>query len=199
MALGLILRMRQLTRRNHILEFEGKTMDTQFEERDRIFPRVSLREAIRKDIQSTPGKAVAAAAVIGLGGGQQINNYTCETKRGYLVERDGGSRYFTGGASMSLDQFELLVDHTGGFHTAHALAEAAGGVFIPGVAQVGDEELVAVLMRTIDRVTALGLEIRSAIEDGKVTDNEWRKLRSVRTDLALEATNMMGVAERLRA
>ncbi|HBA32899.1 MAG TPA: hypothetical protein DCZ12_02040, partial [Gammaproteobacteria bacterium] len=94
-------------------------MATQYEERDRIYPRVNLREAARKDILDMPGKAVAAAPVIGLGGAQQVNNVTCDTKRDTH--------------NMSLKQFEDLLEVFPCVNTAHAVAEIAGGFFVPGV------------------------------------------------------------------
>lgn len=171
-----------------------------FDERDRIHPRVSLRAALRKDIARTAGGKVAAAACVGLGGAQQIDNVTAESKRGYLVAADGVTRYRSACASMSLDQYELLLEHTGAVVSAHAVAEIAGGYFMPGV-EVADVDDVCLLREMSTVVVQLG-ELTScishAISDGVVSEREWRDVTENKRALVGAVARLVSLAAAMR-
>lgn len=177
----------------------GLNVARDFDESARIYPRVDLREAVRRDIERGCGKELAAAA-IGVGGSQQVNNYTCSTKRGFMVaDHNGCNRYQSDGASMSLDQFELLLGHLRPLSVAHEIAAAAGGVFVPGVeSDVSPRSAMEEMSVLLTDLGALVLEVEGAIEDRRVSRSEWSAVQRQHVKAAAQLNRLVQLAAVLR-
>lgn len=147
-----------------------------------IKPRagMSLRTAIREDIKRQKGTTAVAATVIGVGHPQTVLNYTCDTKRDTH--------------DMSLKQFEALLEWTDAQYTAHAVAEIAGGFFVPGVDPVQGVDLFEQLSNSLAQVSELAQTISEAIADRRVTPSEMDRIKRVRTQLATEINTLVSIA-----
>ncbi|MBL4797193.1 MAG: hypothetical protein JKY50_07255 [Oleispira sp.] len=151
----------------------------------KITPGTSLRDAVREEIKRQPHGVKAACAVIGVTHPQTLSNYTCNTKRDTH--------------NMSLDQFESIIEWSGGGCIAQAVAEMAGGVFLP--MQIDDFENVDVLaevVASIESVSNLVNEVKGAIEDRSVDDNEWSKIRSAKFKLSTAANRLVALCSQMR-
>ena len=125
----------------------------------------------------TLNEITKAAAVIGVSHPQTVTNYTCNTKRGTH--------------SMSLDQLEKLIEWSGGQCIAQAVAELAGGVFVPVKGMdLENIDVMAEVIKCIQNVAELSDEVRKAIDDGKVNDGEWGRIRKAKFKL-YEAVNRL--------
>lgn len=142
-----------------------------------IAPGTSLRDSVREEIKRKPQGMKVAAAVMGVSHTQTVTNYTCNTKRGTHT--------------MSLDQFENIIDSFGGQCIAQAVAELAGGIFVPtkGV-DLENIDVMAEIIKCIANVAELSEEVTKAIEDKKVDDGEWGRIRSAKFKL-YEAVNRL--------
>lgn len=137
----------------------------------------SIRDSVREEIKRQPQGLIIAASVIGVKHTQTVTNYTCNTKRGTHT--------------MSLDQFEKIIDWSGGQCIAQAVAELAGGVFVPTTGMdFEDIDVMAEVIKCIANVAELSEEVRKAIEDGKVNDGEWSRIRQAKFKL-YEAVNRL--------
>ena len=142
-------------------------------------PGMSLRQALREDIKRMPGGTIAAAAVMGVNHPQTVLNYTCDTKRDTH--------------DPSLDQFERVFEWTDGQYTAHAVAEIAGGFFVPGVDPVQGVDLFEQMANSVARVGELGQAINEAIADQRVTVSEMNRIKQVRTELVAEVNALLSI------
>lgn len=142
-----------------------------------VAPGTSIRDAVREEIKRKPQGMKIAAAVMGVSHTQTVTNYTCNTKRGTHT--------------MSLDQFESVIDSFGGQCIAQAVAEAAGGIFVPtkGV-DLENIDVMAEIVRCISEVGTLSKEVTGSIEDGSVDDREWGRIRQAKFKL-YEAVNRL--------
>ncbi|WP_297533468.1 phage regulatory CII family protein [Thalassolituus sp.] len=143
-------------------------------------PGMSLRAAIREDIKRQRGTTAVAATIMGVGHPQTVLNYTCDTKRDTH--------------DMSLKQFEALLEWTDAQYTAHAVAEIAGGFFVPGVDPVQGVDLFEQMANSVARVGELGQAINEAIADQRVTVSEMNRIKQVRTELAAEINTLVSIA-----
>ena len=143
-------------------------------------PGMSLRAAIREDIKRKKGTTAVAATIIGVNHPQTVLNYTCDTKRDTH--------------DMSLKQFEALLEWTNAQYTAHAVAEIAGGFFVPGVDPVQGVDLFEQLGNSLARVSELAQTISEAIADNRVTFSEMTRIKQIRTELAGEINKLVSIA-----
>jgi hypothetical protein len=151
----------------------------------KIVPGTSLLDAIREEIKRQPQGMLAACGVIGVKHPQTITNYTCATKRDTH--------------SMSLEQFERIIEWSGGGCIAQAVAEMAGGMFMP--MEAIDYEDIDVSKELVTSVHSLGKlvkDITDAIEDEKVNSCEWRNIRSSKYELYKAVSRMIGLAAHMR-
>jgi len=133
-------------------------------------PGLSLRFAIREDIKSIPRGMELAPTVMGVTHPQTVRNYTCETKRG--------------SHAMSLDQFEALLEWTSGHNTAQAVAEMAGGVFIPTEEdELEGTDLVRGIAESLHSLSVLVAAIQNSVADGVVVSHEWHTIHTKRVDM----------------
>lgn len=146
----------------------------------RVLPGTSLRQAIREDIKRMPQGMKVAPAIIGVSHHQTVLNYTCDTKRDTH--------------DMSLSQFESLLEWTNAQYTAHAVAEIAGGFFVPGVDPVQGVDLFEQLSKSLSRVSDLAQTIAGAISDRRVTVSEMNDIKRSRTELATEINKLVSIA-----
>lgn len=149
-------------------------------------PGLSLRHAIREDIRSLPRGMELAPTVMGVAHVQTVRNYTCETKRG--------------SHAMSLDQFEALLEWTGGEYAAQAVAELAGGVFIPtdDETEKSDACLVQDISETLKNLSQLVGTIQEAVADGVVVGHEWQAIHGKRVDLIKSLQRLVSQVKALR-
>ena len=148
---------------------------------------VSLRHAIREDIKSVPRGMELAAVVIGVSHPQTVRNYTCETKRETHA--------------MSLDQFESLLEWTGGRNTAQAVADMAGGIFIKtddGDITMSEGDLIQNMAGTLSSLSALVNSIQDAVSDGVVANHEWKAIQSKRVGLVKSVQRLVSQVNALR-
>lgn len=133
-------------------------------------PGLSLRFAIREDIKSIPRGMELAPTVMGVSHVQTVRNYTCETKRGTH--------------SMSLDQFESLLEWSSGHNAAQAVAEMAGGVFIPtDEDELEGTDLVRGIAESLHSLSVLVTAIQNSVADGVVVSHEWHTIHTKRVDM----------------
>ena len=148
-------------------------------------PGLSLRFAIREDIKSIPRGMELAPTVMGVTHPQTVRNYTCETKRGTH--------------SMSLDQFEALLEWTSGHNTAQAVAEMAGGVFIPTEeTDLENSDLVKEIASTLQSLSALVSSINESVADGVVANHEWHTIHNQRVSMIKALQRLVSQVKALR-
>ncbi|GEM_PF-2982183 len=148
-------------------------------------PGTSIRAAIRFDIQQMHKGMALAHEVIGVRHPQTVKNYTCDTKRG--------------SHTMNLDQFEMLIEWTGGRHTAQAVAEAAGGVFVPTEPlELEDSDLMTELAATLQRFSNLVSTIQAATADNKVSSQEWLEISKAKRQLVEAQHRMVSLVSAMR-
>ena len=148
---------------------------------------VSLRHAVREDIKSVPRGMELAAVIIGVSHPQTVRNYTCETKRETHA--------------MSLDQFESLLEWTGGHNTAQAVADMAGGIFIKtddGDIAMPEGDLIQDMAGTLASLSALVGSIQEAVSDGVVANHEWQTIQGKRVDLVKSVQRLVSQVSALR-
>lgn len=142
---------------------------------------LSIRDAIRTDITLAPGGRDRAAEVIGVSNGQTVSAYTCDTKR----DSHG----------MSLNQFEDLLEWSGGQFAASAIAQRCGGIFVPvdvdsieNVNLLGQiRDMTAGLSRMIDEVTvAVG-------DDGVVDRREKKRIAAAHRHLIEQVNKLVAM------
>ncbi len=150
-----------------------------------IAPGTSLRDAVREDIKRQPHGMKAACAVIGVTHPQTITNYTCNTKRETH--------------SMSLDQFESIIEWSGGGCIAQAVAEMSGGVFLPmQIDDIEDIDVLEEVVASVESVSGLIAEVKKAIADHKVDDGEWSKIRKAKFKLSTAANRLVALCSQMR-
>jgi|SRR5690554_62236 len=148
-------------------------------------PGLSLRFAIREDIKSIPRGMELAPTVMGVTHVQTVRNYTCETKRGTH--------------SMSLDQFEALLEWTNGHNTAQAVAEMAGGVFIPtDLTELEGTDLVRGIADSLHRLSVLVSAVQDSVADGVVVSHEWHSIHTKRVDMIKALQRLVSQVRALR-
>ena len=148
-------------------------------------PGLSLRFAIREDIKSIPRGMELAPTVMGVSHVQTVRNYTCETKRG--------------SHAMSLDQFEALLEWTNGHNTAQAVAEMAGGVFIPTEdTELEDSDLVKEIASTLQSLSSLVSSINESVADGVVANHEWHTIHNQRVSMIKALQRLVSQVKALR-
>lgn len=148
-------------------------------------PGLSLRFAIREDIKSIPRGMELAPTVMGVSHVQTVRNYTCETKRGTH--------------SMSLDQFESLLEWSGGHNTAQAVAEMAGGVFIPTEdTELEEGDLVKEIAASLQSLSTLVGSIHQSVADGVVVSHEWHTIHTQRVDMIKALQRLVSQVKALR-
>jgi len=151
----------------------------------KIKPGTSLRDAVREDIKRQSGGYVVACAVIGVSHPQTIANYTCNTKRD--------------SHSMSLDQFEKLIEWSGGGCIAQAVAEMAGGVFLPmTIDDIENVDVLEEVVISIESVSRLVTEVKAAIEDESVDNGEWDRIRAAKFKLGNAANRLVALCSQMR-
>jgi hypothetical protein len=151
----------------------------------KITPGTSLRDAVREEVKRQPHGMTAACAVIGVSHPQTITNYTCNTKRDTH--------------SMSLDQFEKIIEWSGGGCIAQAVAEMAGGMYLP--MQHVDYENIDIMKELVVTVNSLGdliKEVSEAVKDNKVDSKEWGRIRAAKFELHSGLNRMVGLAAHMR-
>lgn len=152
----------------------------------KIKPGTSLRDAVREDIKRQTGGYAVACAVIGVSHPQTIANYTCNTKRD--------------SHSMSLDQFEKLIEWSGGGCIAQAVAEMAGGVFLPmAIDDIENVDVLEEVVISIESVSKLVTEVKAAIEDDNVDNGEWDRIRAAKFKLGNAANRLVALCAQMRA
>lgn len=150
-----------------------------------VKPGVSLRAAIRSDIKSMPRGMELAPAVMGVQHPQTVRNYTCDTKHGVTA--------------MNLDQFESVLEWTGGRHAAAAIAEMAGGIFVPVETQEIDQTTVlAEIAATVQRLGELLNTIQQAVADDHVSNNEWRSIQAAKRSLYEQQHRLVSLVASMR-
>lgn len=148
-------------------------------------PGVSLRAAIRSDIKSMNRGMELAPAVMGVQHPQTVRNYTCDTKHGVTA--------------MNLDQFEAVVEWTGGRHAAAAIAEMAGGIFVPVDPQEIDQtSLLAEITATVQRLGELMNTIQQAVADERVSNAEWRDVQAAKRKLYEQQHRLVSLVASMR-
>lgn len=168
-------------------------------ERFRVFPSVDLRDALRRDLKRMPGGLASAAPVIGVSSAQCIANYTCGTKRGFLVcDPDSAPRFQSAMSSMTLDQFELALDYCAGVNVAHAVAEAAGGMFIQTAYADIEGDLMPQLSLAIERLGALTRTVTDAVADHRVTGAELKAVKLDQVSLREAVDRLVAIVEKMR-
>lgn len=146
---------------------------------------ISLRSAIRADIKHMPCGLEIAPAVVGVAFPETVCNYICDTKRGTHC--------------MSLDQFEALVEWTGGVHAAQALAEMAGGVFVPTeIVEMADGDLFKEIASTLRHFSALVSTIQDAVADGRVSNGERAAIRAQKVELVQAVYRLVSQVNSIR-
>lgn len=160
-------------------------------------PGTTLRRAIREDIKNIPDGLKLAAFKIGVESVQTIRNYTCDSKRGLF----GDGLVRKGTHSMNLDQFEELLEWTGGNLAAQAVAEAAGGVFVrlPDFDGVdSNDSILKASLRCAEASGAYAGVIREALKDEQISSSEWAKIRRAKTDMVNEAYMLAALCDQIR-
>lgn len=148
-------------------------------------PGLSLRYAIREDIKNTPRGMELAPTIMGVSHVQTVRNYTCETKRGTH--------------SMSLDQFEALLEWVAGHNTAQAVAEMAGGVFIPtDDIDLDGTDLIKGISDTLQSLSGLVVLLNASVADGVVVNHEWNAIHSARVDMIKTLQHLVAQVKALR-
>lgn len=151
----------------------------------KLKPGTSLRDAVREDIKRQSGGYAVACAVIGVSHPQTIANYTCNTKRD--------------SHSMSLDQFEKLIEWSGGGCIAQAVAEMAGGVFLPmAIDDIENVDVLEEVVISIESVSKLVTEVKAAIEDDNVDNGEWDRIRAAKFKLGNAANRLVALCSQMR-
>lgn len=151
----------------------------------KITPGTSLRDAVREEIKRQPQGMIAACAVIGVSHPQTLANYTCNTKRDTH--------------NMSLDQFESIIEWSGGGCIAQAVAEMAGGVFLPmHIEDIENIDVLEEVVASIESVSNLVNEVKASIDDRKVDDHEWSKIRSAKFKLSTAANRLVALCAQMR-
>lgn len=151
----------------------------------KITPGTSLRDAVREEIKRQPQGMIAACAVIGVTHPQTITNYTCNTKRDTHT--------------MSLDQFEKIIEWSGGGCVAQAVAEMAGGVFLPmHIEDIENIDVLEEVIASVESVSGLVSEVKAAIEDRKVDNGEWSRIRAAKFKLSNAANRLVALCSQMR-
>jgi hypothetical protein len=151
----------------------------------KITPGTSLRDAVREEIKRQPHGMTAACAVIGVTHPQTITNYTCNTKRDTH--------------SMSLDQFEKIIEWSGGGCIAQAVAEMAGGVFLPmAIDDIENIDVLSEVIISIESVSGLVSEVKEAIADRTVDNGEWGRIRAAKFKLSTAANRLVALCAQMR-
>jgi hypothetical protein len=151
----------------------------------KLTPGTSLRDAVREDVKRQPHGMTAACAVIGVSHPQTLANYTCNTKRDTHV--------------MNLDQFEKIIEWSGGGCIAQAVAEMAGGVFLPmAIDDIEDVDVLEEVVISIESVSKLVTEVKAAIEDDTVDNGEWDRIRSAKFKLGSAANRLVALCSQMR-
>lgn len=145
--------------------------------RRRADSSLSIRDAIRTDIGLAPGGRDKAAEIIGVANSNTVSAYTCDTKRKTHT--------------MSLNQFEELLDWSGGQFAAAAIAQRCGGIFVPvDVSSVQDVNLLGQIR---DLTVSLGRmvdEVTDAVEDDEVDSREKKRIAAAHRHL-IEQVNKL--------
>lgn len=150
-----------------------------------VAPGTSIRDAVREEIKRQPQGLNLATAVMGVKHTQTVTNYTCNTKRGTHT--------------MSLDQFEKIIEWSGGQCIAQAVAELAGGIFVPlSGLDFENIDVMDEIVKCVQEVGRLSKEVTDAIADGEVDDSEWGRIRQAKFKLYEAVNRLIALCAQMR-